>query len=232
MKRNNLSSHVHFSFSSSIAPKLPCPVTCCSSTGSNGCSPGTATTSSGRTASSSSPSTGRDPIKPDKRHQKAGHFTIFIRLLQATQEDNHLYSALNDSSCGIIIFAPSDNAFSGLRSGTLNTLSDGDNAELVKFHVVPTFLSTSQFQTVSNPLETWAGTGSRLPLNVTLYPNSVNITTGLTNTSISSTVYTDNQLAIYRIEKVLLPMDIFASMAPAPAPVAPPPEKPKMKAPV
>jgi hypothetical protein len=101
----------------------------------------------------------------------------------------------------------------------------------VKFHVVPTFLSASQFQTVSNPLGTWAGTGSRLPLNVTSYPNSVNITTGLTNTSLSGTVYTDNQLAIYKIEKVLLPKDIFASNAPAPAPVAPAPEKPSKAVP-
>ncbi|KAJ6693380.1 hypothetical protein OIU85_004177 [Salix viminalis] len=159
--------------------------------------------------------------------EKAGHFTIFIRLLRSTQEENHLFSALNDSSSGLTIFAPTDNAFSELKSGTLNTLSDGDKSELVKFHVVPTFLSTSQFQTVSNPLGTWAGTGSRLPLNVTSYPNSVNITTRLTNTSLSGTVYTDNQLAIYKIEKVLFPKDIFASNAPAPAPVkAPAREKP------
>ncbi|CAK7324955.1 unnamed protein product [Dovyalis caffra] len=158
--------------------------------------------------------------------EKAAHFTIFIRLLRSTQEENHLFSALNDSSSGLTIFAPTDSAFSELKSGILNTLSDGDKSELVKFHVVPTFLSTSQFQTVSNPLGTWAGTGNRLPLNVTSYPNSVNITTGLTNTSLSGTVYTDNQLAIYKIEKVLLPKDIFASNAPAPAPVAPAPEKP------
>jgi hypothetical protein len=137
-----------------------------------------------------------------------------------------VFSALNDSSTGLTIFAPTDSAFSELKSGTLNTLSDGDKSELVKFHVIPTFLSTSQLQTVSNPLGTWARTGSRLPLNVTSYPNSVNITTGLTNTSLSGTVYTDNQLAIYKIEKVLLPKDIFASHAPAPAPVAPAPEKP------
>ncbi|KAG5233504.1 fasciclin AGP [Salix suchowensis] len=142
--------------------------------------------------------------------EKAGHFTIFIRLLRSTQEENHLFSALNDSSSGLTIFAPTDSAFSELKSGTLNTLSDGDKSELVKFHVVPTFLSTSH----------------RLPLNVTSYPNSVNITTGLTNTSLSGTVYTDNQLAIYKIEKVLLPKDVFGSKAPAPAPAAPAREKP------
>lgn len=101
----------------------------------------------------------------------------------------------------------------------------------MKFHVIPTFLSTSYFQTVSNPLGTWAGTGTRLPLNVTLYPNSVNTTTGLTNTSTEGTVYTDNQLAIYCIEKVLLLMDIFTSKAPAPAPAAHAPEKHKKASP-
>ncbi|KAJ6952834.1 hypothetical protein NC653_041849 [Populus alba x Populus x berolinensis] len=79
--------------------------------------------------------------------EKAGHFTIFIRLLRSTQEENHLFSALNDSSTGLAIFAPTDNAFLELKSGTLNTLSDGDKSELVKFHVIPTFLSPSQFQT-------------------------------------------------------------------------------------
>ncbi|KAB5533955.1 hypothetical protein DKX38_017041 [Salix brachista] len=94
--------------------------------------------------------------------EKAGHFTIFIRLLRSTQEENHLFSALNDSSTGLTIFAPTDSAFSELKSGTLNTLSDGDKSELVKFHVVPTFLSTSQFQTVSNPLGTCMGRNSKI----------------------------------------------------------------------
>ncbi|KAG6739006.1 hypothetical protein POTOM_058641 [Populus tomentosa] len=80
--------------------------------------------------------------------EKAGHFTIFIRLLRSTQEENHLFSALNDSSTGLAIFAPTDSAFLELKSGTLNTLSDGDKSELVKFHVIPTFLSPSQFQTL------------------------------------------------------------------------------------
>ncbi|KAJ6349082.1 hypothetical protein OIU77_006635 [Salix suchowensis] len=82
-----------------------------------------------------------------------------------------------------------------------------------------------------NPLGTWARTGNRLPLNVTSYPNSVNITTGLTNSSLSGAVYTDNQVAIYKIEKVLLPKDIFAPNAPAPAPVKPAPEKPAKEVP-
>ncbi|KAK7830136.1 fasciclin-like arabinogalactan protein 11 [Quercus suber] len=52
--------------------------------------------------------------------------------------------------------------------------------------------------------------------------NQVNISTGLVNTTLGGTVYSDNQLDIYQVEKVLLPLDIFnpkpKRKAPAPAP--------------
>lgn len=55
--------------------------------------------------------------------------------------------------------------------------------------------------------------------------NSVNISTGITNTSVSSIVYSDGQLAVYQVDKVLLPWSIFGAkppaMAPAPAPLKP-----------
>ncbi|KAJ9178141.1 hypothetical protein P3X46_010050 [Hevea brasiliensis] len=172
------------------------------------------------------------PTNVTKILEKAGHFTVLIRLLKSTQEENHLLTVLNNSNNGLTIFAPTDGAFSTLKSGTLNSLTDEEKSELVKFHVVPTFLSTSQFQTVSNPVGTEAGSGGRVALNFTTYPNSVNINTGLTNTSISGTVYTDNQLAIYRVDKVLLPMDIFTPKPPSPAPGPAPEKKPKKETPV
>ncbi|KAJ8751299.1 hypothetical protein K2173_016481 [Erythroxylum novogranatense] len=164
------------------------------------------------------------PTNVTKILEKAGQFSVFIRLLKATQEDLTLNGQLNDSNNGITIFAPSDSAFSSLKSGALNSLNDQEKSELVQFHIIPNFLSTSQFQTVSNPLTTQAGTGDRLELNVTTSGNSVNITTGLTNTSTSGTIYTDNQLAIYQVDKVLQPIDIFTPKPPAPAPA---PEKAK-----
>ena len=45
----------------------------------------------------------------------------------------------------------------------------------------------------------------------------------MVNATISNTVYTDGQLAIFQVDKVLLPLDIFGTStakAPAPAPVA------------
>ncbi|KAE8735551.1 Fasciclin-like arabinogalactan protein 11 [Hibiscus syriacus] len=90
------------------------------------------------------------------------------------------------------MFAPTDNAFSSLKSGTLNSLSDEQKVELVQFHV-PTYLISNQFQTISNPLRTQAGDSGdgKFPLNITTSGNSVNITSGLTNTSVSGTIYTD-----------------------------------------
>lgn len=55
---------------------------------------------------------------------------------------------------------------------------------------------------------------------MTAYGNMVNISTGVVNTTISGIVYTDKSLAIYRLDKVLLPLDFFKpKAAPAAAPV-------------
>ncbi|KAA8550417.1 hypothetical protein F0562_002101 [Nyssa sinensis] len=119
--------------------------------------------------------------------------------------DDRINGQLNNTNQGMTIFAPTDNAFSSLKAGTLNSLADQQKAELVQFHVIPTFLSTAQFQTVSNPLSTQAGSSNP-----------------------------DNQLAVYQVDKVLLPMSIFASPAPTPPPASAPapsgPEKKKSQA--
>jgi hypothetical protein len=96
---------------------------------------------------------------------------------------------------------------------------------LVQFHIIPRILTTANFQTVSNPITTLAGSGNRFALNVITTENTVNVTTRLTNTSVSAIVYTDSQLAIYQVDKVLLPLDIFAPKPLAPAPAPPKPKK-------
>ncbi|CAN1249617.1 Fasciclin-like arabinogalactan protein 12 [Linum perenne] len=173
------------------------------------------------------------PVNITKVLEKAGQFSVFIRLLRATREDLTLNGQLNNSNNAVTIFAPSDSAFTSLKSGTLNSLNDQEKSELIQFHIIPMYLSSSTFQTVSNPVTTQAGTGDRLALNVTTsvtsYPNSIVISTGLTNTSLSGNVYSDNQLAVYKVDKVLLPMDVFAPKPPAPAPAPAALEKPKNK---
>ncbi|CAI9778994.1 unnamed protein product [Fraxinus pennsylvanica] len=153
--------------------------------------------------------------------QKARQYTTFIRLLKTTQVADQLNTQLSKSNQGLTIFAPTDAAFTSLKPGTLNSLTDQQKVELIQFHVVSLFFSISQFQTASNPLRTQVGNDEQFPLNVTATGNQVNITTDMVNATVANTVYTDNLLAVYQVDKVLLPHGLFVPPPPAPAPVKP-----------
>lgn len=158
--------------------------------------------------------------------EKVGHFNTLIRLLKSTETADRINDQLNNSRGGLTIFAPTDSAFSNLKNKSLNTLSSQQQAELVQFHILPTYFSLSQFETASDPLSTQAGGTNygQFPLNVTATGNSVNLTTGFSNSSISSTVYTDGQLAVYEVDHVLLPQKFFITPPPVPAPAPAPPK--------
>ncbi|KAG0466528.1 hypothetical protein HPP92_017503 [Vanilla planifolia] len=84
--------------------------------------------------------------------EKGGQFQMLIRLLKTTQIDERINSQLNNSNAGLTLFAPSDAAFSSLSPGTLNGLSREQQTTLLQFHVIPTLITISEFQTVRNPL--------------------------------------------------------------------------------
>ncbi|XP_057782671.1 fasciclin-like arabinogalactan protein 11 [Salvia miltiorrhiza] len=172
------------------------------------------------------------PTNVTKILEKAGQFTTLIRLFKITQIGDQINTQLNNSNQGLTIFAPTDNAFSGLPAGTLNSLSDQQKVSLIQFHILPTFLTTTQFQTVSNPVRTQAGDSANgaFPLNVTTSGNQVNITTGVNEATVANTIYTDNQLAVYQVDKVLLPLSIFGTPSPTPAPTSPKATKKKAAA--
>jgi uncharacterized surface protein with fasciclin (FAS1) repeats len=155
--------------------------------------------------------------------QKAKRFSVLIRLLKTTQLINQLNSQLVSSpsgSGGLTIFAPEDSAFSKLKAGFLNSLNDRQKVELLQFHSLASFVSISNFDTLTNPVQTQAGDDARLQLNVTTYGgNQVGMATGAVNASVTGTVYTDSKLAIYQVDKVLLPLDlVLPAKAPALAP--------------
>ncbi|PON71855.1 FAS1 domain containing protein [Parasponia andersonii] len=167
-----------------------------------------------------------EPTNVTKILDKAGGFSVFIRILRSTQVINQIENQLNVSN-SLTILAPINGAFSSLKPGTLNSLTTEQKVQLVQYHILPSFVSLSNFQTLSNPVRTQASNTDEYPLNITTQGNWVNISTGLVNTSISGTVYADSQLAIYKLDRVLLPLGIFAPRpkAPAPAPAVPKPNK-------
>ncbi|KAK7312552.1 hypothetical protein VNO77_36491 [Canavalia gladiata] len=170
--------------------------------------------------------------------RQAKSFNILIRLMKTTQLINQLNAQLlTTKSGGLTILAADDSAFSELKAGFLNSLSDGQKLELLQFHVLPDYVSSSNFDTLTNPVRTLAGAKpGKVELNVVSYGGSVNISTGEVNTTISGIIYTDKHLAIYKVGKVLLPMDFFAvakapakspSLAPEPSANAPKSDKEK-----
>nr|XP_043610880.1 fasciclin-like arabinogalactan protein 11 [Erigeron canadensis] len=169
------------------------------------------------------------PTNITKILEKAGQFTTLIRLMKTTQVGDQINTQLNNSNGqGMTVFAPTDNAFSSLKAGTLNSLSDEQKVELLQFHVMPNYYTTSQFQTISNPLRTQAGdsASNKFPMNITTSGNQVNITTGVVNATLANTIYTDGSLAVYQVDTVLLPMSLFGP-PPAPAPAPSPLKKKK-----
>ncbi|KAF7823419.1 fasciclin-like arabinogalactan protein 11 [Senna tora] len=164
---------------------------------------------------SSSDSTPNDITKILK---KAKVFSVFVRLLKTTEIINNINSQLITAKAGgLTILAPDDSAFSELKAGFMNTLNGGQKIELLQFHILPTYVASNNFDSLNNPVQTLAGVENpaRLQLNVTTYGDSVNITTGVVNATVKGVVYSDKQLAIYRMDKVLLPMDL---VLPADAP--------------
>lgn len=154
--------------------------------------------------------------------RKAKIFSVLIRLLKTTEIMNNINSQLiTAKNGGITILAPDDSAFSHLKAGFLNSLNENQKIELCQFHILPQYVSSSNFDSLSNPVQTVAGKDpARLPLNVNALGNSiVNISTGVVNASIIGVVYSDRNLAVYHVDKVLLPLDFFlTAKAPALAP--------------
>ncbi|OIW17950.1 hypothetical protein TanjilG_17786 [Lupinus angustifolius] len=152
--------------------------------------------------------------------RKAKSFNTLIRLLKTTQIINQVNAQLvTTKSGGITILAPDDGAFSQLKPGFFNSLGERQQKELIQFHVLPVYVSSSNFDALSNPVLTLASDSpTGFQINVTAYGNNVNISTGVVDATITGIVYTDKTLAIYHVDKVLIPLDFSKPKAIAPAP--------------
>lgn len=156
---------------------------------------------------------------------KNGQFKTFIRLLGSSQIGDQIKNQLKSSTEGMTVFAPTDNAFSNLKAGTLNGLSDQEQVQLLLYHVIPKFYSLETLLTVSNPVQTQATVpdgGGVLGLNFTGQGNQVNVSTGMVETQINNVLQDQSPLAVYQVDKVLLPPELFEARPPA---SPPPPAK-------
>jgi len=159
------------------------------------------------------------PINITGIFDKAGQFTFLIRLLNQTQQLTQLQSQLNSTSEGFTIFAPTDNAFQNLPSGAINNLSDEQKVQFILYHVTPKYYSLSDLLTVSNPVRTQASdkTGP-WGLHFTSQGNQVNVSSGIVSEPINNALRQQFPLAVYQLDKVLLPTELFGPKSPSESP--------------
>uniref|UniRef100_UPI001CB97982 fasciclin-like arabinogalactan protein 7 n=1 Tax=Erigeron canadensis TaxID=72917 RepID=UPI001CB97982 len=152
----------------------------------------------------------------------AGPFSTFLKYLESTKLIDTLQAQANDTEEGITLFVPKDKAFSNLKKPSLSNLTSDQLKQLCLFHVLPHYYSLSDFKNLSGsgPVNTLAG--GLFTLNFTDNSGSVHIGSGWTNTVVSSSVHDKDPVAIYEVNKVLLPEAIFGSDIPPPAPAPAP----------
>lgn len=159
----------------------------------------------------------------------AGSYHTFLGYLESTKVIDTFQDRANNSKDGITIFAPTDQAFSSLKQPSLSNLTQDQLKSLCLFHALSHYYSLADFTNLSqsSPISTIAG--GQYTLNFTDLSGDVHVNSGWTNTKISSSVLSTDPVAVYQVDRVLLPVAIFGTdippmPAPAPSPVteAPP----------
>lgn len=151
----------------------------------------------------------------------AGPFHTFRDYLVQTQVMQSFQNQANNTEQGITIFVPKDTAFSAIKKPGLANLIEDQLKSLLLLHAFPKYYSLSEFKNVTGtgPVSTFAG--GQYSLNLTDESGLIRIGSDLTNTKITSSVWSTYPVAVYEVDKVLLPKAIFSvepPMAPEPAP--------------
>ena len=157
----------------------------------------------------------------------AGPFHTFLNYLESTKVIDTLQNQANNTDEGLTLFVPKDSAFSSLKKPSLSNLTQDQLKQLCLFHALPHYYSLADFRNLSGigGVNTFAG--GDYSLNFTDVSGTIHMTSGWSVTKISSSVWSTEPVAIYQVDKVLLPEAIFGTdippmPAPAPAPdVAP-----------
>ncbi|KAE8720281.1 Fasciclin-like arabinogalactan protein 7 [Hibiscus syriacus] len=153
----------------------------------------------------------------------AGPFHTFLGYLESTKVIDTFQNQANNTEQGITIFVPKDNAFKGLRKPSLSNLSDDQLKSLILFHALPKFYSLSDFSELSTKGTISTLAGGQYALNFIDDSGTVHLDSGWSKTKVTSAVHSTDPVAIYQVDKVLLPEAIFGTNipptpAPAPAP--------------
>lgn len=154
----------------------------------------------------------------------AGPFHTFLQYLQSTKVLDTFQNQANNTEEGITIFVPKDSSFASLKKPSLSKLKADEIKQVILFHALPHFYSLADFKNLSQTASTPTFAGGDYTLNFTDNSGTVKINSGWSITKVTSAVHATDPVAIYQVDKVLLPEAIFGTdIPPVPAP-APTPE--------
>ncbi|CAJ1971606.1 unnamed protein product [Sphenostylis stenocarpa] len=153
----------------------------------------------------------------------AGPFHTFLGYLESTKVIDTFQNQANNTEEGITIFVPKDNAFTSAKKSALSKLTSDQIKQVILFHALPHFYSLSDFKNLSETSSTPTFAGGDYTLNFSDISGTVQISSGWSKTKVSSAVHATDPVAIYQVDKVLLPEAIFGTnIPPAPAPAPTP----------
>ncbi|URD85125.1 fasciclin-like arabinogalactan protein [Musa troglodytarum] len=144
----------------------------------------------------------------------------FAGLLVATADAEQTFASNIDG--GLTAFCPLDEAMKPFLPKFKNLTADG-KLSLLLYHAIPVYYSVEMLKTGNGVVNTLATDGTARNYNLTVQNdgNQVTLRTRVTVATIMGTLIDEDPLAVYTIDKVLEPMELFKPAeppAPAPAP--------------
>ncbi|CAN6466491.1 unnamed protein product [Victoria cruziana] len=129
---------------------------------------------------------------------------------------------------GLTLFAPSDDAFKGAGVPDFSKLTSAELVSLLEYHALAEYRPIGSLKTSSGSITTLASSGvGKFGLTVSSAGDAVSLSTGVDSSRISGTVVDDTPLVIFTVDKILLPVELFAATpAPAPSPSSAPSPSP------
>ncbi|CAN6479548.1 unnamed protein product [Victoria cruziana] len=138
----------------------------------------------------------------------------FADLLTAT---GAIKTYMDNVIGGLTVFCPADGVITKF-APTYKNLTKEEKLTLLLYHAAPIYLPIASLKSNNGPLNTLATNGaSNYAFTVQNQGEDVTLRTKVVTASITGTLYDQDPVAIFTIDKVLEPKEMF-SAAPAPAP--------------
>ncbi|XP_009606546.1 fasciclin-like arabinogalactan protein 2 [Nicotiana tomentosiformis] len=130
---------------------------------------------------------------------------------------------------GLTVFCPTDGVLNGFMPKFKNLTKDGQ-ASLLLYHGVPVYNSLGMLKSNNGLMNTLATEGkNKYDFTVQNDGDDVMLKTKVVTATISGTLYDEEPLSVYKIDKVLMPRELFKAVAEEPAPAPKGSKKKKSK---